>query len=182
MQHCYLGEAVCPVAPASYTARFMPATGKWMCPVPDCPQGREGKGTSNEANLWSHFAHRHPQGRVRIGGTCPPKCRLCGLQTWATGTVRHKQTAKCRKLAAQRRRQQLAGEVSAAAERKFTAYQKATLGSVEIFKYIGRNIAQDNCDTPSIRCNLKRARQAWGRISKVIAKEEVQPKVAGMFY
>merc|ERR1711966_193049 len=36
VRHCYLGEAVCPVAPASYTARFMPATGKWLCPVPDC--------------------------------------------------------------------------------------------------------------------------------------------------
>ena len=81
VRHCYLGEAVCPVAPASYTARFMPATGKWLCPVPDCPQGREGRGASNEANLWSHFAHRHPHGTVRIGGASPPKCRLCGLQT-----------------------------------------------------------------------------------------------------
>ena len=27
-----------------------------------------------------------------------------------------------------------------------------------------------------------RARQIWGRISIVIAKEEVQPRVAGMFY
>ena len=30
VRHCYLGEAMCPVAPASYEARFMPATGKWL--------------------------------------------------------------------------------------------------------------------------------------------------------
>ena len=72
--------------------------------------------------------------------------------------------------------------MSAAAERKFTAYQKDTLRLVEIFKYLGRNIARDDCDMPAIRRNLKRARQVWGRISKIIAKEEVQPKVAGMFY
>ena len=69
-----------------------------------------------------------------------------------------------------------------AVERKFTAYQKDTLRSVDVFKYLGRNIARDDCDTPAIRRNLKRARQVWGRISKVIARKEVQPKVAGMFY
>ena len=65
--------------------------------------------------------------------------------------------------------------VSAAVERKFTAYQKDTLRSVDVFKYLGRNIARDDCDTPAIRRNLKRTSQVWGRISKVITKEEVQP-------
>ena len=162
VQHCYLGEAVCPVAPASYEARYMPATdkwlcpvpdcpqgrerkrcnskanlwsrfahchlqgavqigghcppkcrfcelqtrvsgsGKWLCPVPDCPQGREGKRCSSKANLWSHVAHCHLQGAVRIGGHCPPKWRFCELQTRVSGSVRHKRTDKCRKLAAQR--------------------------------------------------------------------------------
>ena len=171
-----------PVASASYEARYMPATGNWLCPVPDCPQGREGKGCSSKANLWSHFTHRHPHGKVRIRGACPPKYRLCGLQTGAAGSVRHEQTTKCRKLAAQQRRQQLAAEVLVAAERKFTAYQKDTLRSVEIFKYLGLNIIWDHCDTSAIRRNLKRTHQIWGRNSKVIAKQEVQLKVAGMFY
>ena len=37
--------------------------------------------------------------------------------------MRHEQTAKCHRLAAQRRWQQLTAEVSATTERKFTAYQ-----------------------------------------------------------
>ena len=34
----------------------------------------------------------------------------------------------------------------------------------------------------AIRHNLKRARAAWGRLCAIIAKEEVPPAVAGMFY
>ena len=149
VRHCYLGKAVCPVARASYEARFVPATGKWLGPVPDCLQRREERGCSNEANLLSHFVHLHPQGTVWIGGASPPKCCLCGLQTWAAGTVRHKQTAKCRKLEAQRRRQQLVAEVLAAAERKFTAYQKDTLRSVEIFTTWRR------CSASLARCRAR---------------------------
>ena len=67
-------------------------------------------------------------------------------------------------------------------ERKFTAYQNAVLRSVEVVKYLGRVIARDNCDTPAIRCNLKRARQIWGRLSKIITTKGVTPTVAGMFY
>ena len=52
---------------------------------------------------------------------------------------------------AQRRQQRLAAEVEAAGERKFTAYQKDTLRSVEIFKYLGRNIVRDDCNTLAIR-------------------------------
>ena len=37
------------------------------------------------------------------------------------------------------------------AERKFTAYRQDTLRSVEVFKYLGRFIARDNCDTLAIR-------------------------------
>ena len=39
-----------------------------------------------------------------------------------------------------------------------------------------------NSDTPAIRHNLKRARTAWGRLSAIIAKEDIPPAVAGMFY
>ena len=69
-----------------------------------------------------------------------------------------------------------------ATRRKFTAYRTDTLCSVEIFKYLGRAIARDNCDKSAIRGNLKRARQVWGQIFKIIAKKEVAPKFARMFY
>ena len=69
-----------------------------------------------------------------------------------------------------------------ATERKFNVYQKDTLRSVEVFKYPGPFIARDDYDTPAIRRNLKRARQIWVRLSKVITNKRVTPTVAGMFY
>ena len=53
---------------------------------------------------------------------------------------------------------------------------------VEVFKYFGRVIARDDCNTPAIRRNLKRAHQVWGRLSKIITIKEVTITVAGMFY
>ena len=146
------------------------------------PEGQEGKGCSNEVNLWSHFAHCRPQDKVRIRGLCSPKCRLYELQTRAAGSARHERSDQCQKLAAHRQRQRLAEEVEAAEQRKFTVYHNDTLRLVEVFKYLGRVIARGNCNTPAIRRKIKRARQVWRRISKVITKEEVPPKVAGMVY
>ena len=56
------------------------------------------------------------------------------------------------------------------------------LRRVNRFKYLGRLLSYDDSDTPAIRHNLKRARAAWGRLSAIIAKEEIPPAVAGMFY
>ena len=53
---------------------------------------------------------------------------------------------------------------------------------METFNYMSCTIARNNCNTPAIRPNLKRARQVWGRISKVIAKEEVASKVDEILY
>ena len=91
VHHCYLGETVCLAAFQSYKARYMPVTGKWLCHMPNCQQGREGKGCSNKANLLSHIAHHRPQDTVRIRGLYPPKCRLCGMQSQAVGSVQHEQ-------------------------------------------------------------------------------------------
>ena len=102
-------------------------------------------------------AQRHPQHTARVQGRVLPKCRLCGLQTWAAGTVKHEQSAACKARTEQRRRREVAEEVAAAARRRFTAYQRDELRAVDTFKYLGRVITRDDCDTPAMRRNLKRA-------------------------
>ena len=57
-------------------------------------------------------------------------------------------------------------------QRTFTAYGEK-LRRVNRFKYLGRVLSYDDSDTPAVRRNLQRARTAWGRLSVVIAKEEV---------
>ena len=86
-----------------------------------------------------------------------------------------------------RQRHQVAGEAAAAARQRFRAYdgdpqRSEELRCVENFKYLGRIISNDDCDTPAVRRNLKHARAVWGRLSKVITTENVPPRVAGMFY
>ena len=66
-------------------------------------------------------------------------------------------------------------------QRTFTA-SGAPLRRVDKFKPLGRMLSYNNSDTPAIRRNLKRARQVWGRISTVIAKDSVPAPIAGMFY
>ena len=43
-------------------------------------------------------------------------------------------------------------------------------------------LSYDDSDTPAIRRNLERAREVWGRISTVIAKDSVPAPITGMFY
>ena len=50
------------------------------------------------------------------------------------------------------------------------------------FKYLGRILLHDDSDIPAMRRNLKRARGVWGRVSKILTRQEVPAPVAGMFY
>ena len=69
----------------------------------------------------------------------------------------------------------------AALERRFTAYG-SELRQVEVFKYLGRPLSADDYDVPAMRYNLRKARQVWARIARVLEKECVPPPVGGMFY
>ena len=162
---------------------FFPAEGKFRCPVPECPQGREGHGCKAPFNLRWHFVFRHPRDKVVIRGECLPRCPLCGMQVAreALGTAKHEQSKTCRQMAARRREHLVAAEGVRAMQRTFSAYGEAEFRRVDRFKYLGRVLSYDDCNTPAIRRNLKRAREVWGRIFTIIAKECVPPLVAGMF-
>jgi hypothetical protein len=98
------------------------------------------------------------------------------------GTPAHEGSKTCRRMAAQRAQHQLAAADMRAAELRFTAYGSDELCNVERFKYLGRVLSHDDNDVPAMRRNLKKARATWGRISKILTREEVPVPVAGMFY
>ena len=112
---------------------------------------------------------------------CPPKCSSCGLQVETADTLGHLASRTCRGLTAQRRQHEVAAASAAALKHSFTAYNDK-LRRVEQFKYLGRVVSMDDNDVPAMRRNLKKARRTWGRLRKVLEKEEVSSKVAGMFY
>ena len=77
-------------------ARHLPVKGVWQCPVPDCPLGREGKGSASQQALRLHFSHCHPNDLVGVGGNFFPRCERCRVQTRDAGSARHEATISCR--------------------------------------------------------------------------------------
>jgi hypothetical protein len=51
---------------------------------------------------------------------------------------------------------------------------------MEVFKYLGHLLADDN--TQVIRVQLRKARGTWARVGQVLRAENVPPLVAAKFY
>ena len=149
--------------------------------MPGCPQGLPGKGLALAQAMRVHFSFRHPLHLMDTGGNCFPPCKLCGVQSRDAGTARHEATSSCCERADHRNRHAVASRCSAAAGHSFTAYGKP-LVRADTFKYLGRILVYDDGDLPAARRQLKQARQVWGRLRNIITKENIPPRVAGMFY
>ncbi len=55
------------------------------------------------------------------------------------------------------------------------------LERVEVFKYLGCLLAQDDDDTQAIRQQMRKARRVWARVGQVLHGENVTPWVAAPF-
>ena len=53
---------------------------------------------------------------------------------------------------------------------------------MEVFKYLGRLLAQDDDDIQAICAQLRKARGTWARVGQVLWAENVPPWVAAKFY
>ena len=53
---------------------------------------------------------------------------------------------------------------------------------VEVFKYLGRLLAQDDDDIQAIRAQMRKARATWARVGQVLRAENVPPHIAAKFY
>ena len=153
----------------------------WRFSVPDCPQ----RGTT-ATKLWRRFAFCHQQDMVRIDGRCLPRCRVYDIQTPRVNT-KHLAFDNCKDMRALCKHQEVAGQAEVAACQWFQACEwdptrDLELRNIKIFKCLGRVVANKDYDMPAIWRNLKRARPLQGHLSKVITKESVPPRVAGMFY
>ncbi len=64
---------------------------------------------------------------------------------------------------------------------QFTVHGDA-LEKVEVFKYLGRMMAQDNNNVQAMRHQPRKARGTLARIGQVLRSENVTPRVAAKFY
>ncbi len=64
---------------------------------------------------------------------------------------------------------------------QFSVHGEA-LERVEVFKYLGHLLAQDDDNIQAIRAQLRKARATWARVGQVLRVENVPPRVAAKFY
>jgi hypothetical protein len=68
-----------------------------------------------------------------------------------------------------------------ALQRKFTI-NGTVLERVEVFKYLGHLLAQDDDDTQAIWQQMQKAQRVWARVGQVLCGENVMPQVTAKFF
>ena len=66
-------------------------------------------------------------------------------------------------------------------ERAFEAYGEP-LEILTAFRYLGRVLTTGDDDWLAVVGNLGKARKSWGRLSRILIREGVDPKLLGHFY
>ena len=53
---------------------------------------------------------------------------------------------------------------------------------MEVFKYLGRLLVQDDDDIQAIRAQLRKTRGTWAHVGQVLRVENAPPRIAAKFY
>jgi hypothetical protein len=128
-----------------------------------------------------HFRDVHPMDLVRV-----PKegkfdhCKQCGMQVHPL-YPRHRRSKECQ-VGAERQLQREAAVMSAPALRQQFTVRGDVLQWVEVYKYLGRMMAQDDNDIQAIHAQLQKACSTWAQVRQVLCSENASPFVAAQFY
>ena len=94
---------------------------------------------------------------------------------------RHPVSAQFARGAERKRRRLVEAETRDSSERAFKAYGEP-IKNVLSFRYLGRVLMEGDDDWLAVVGNLWKARNSWGRLSRVLGREGTDPKVSGNFY
>ena len=162
--------------PVTYTVSARLHARDLPCPYPQC-LGRLKDGWM----MRRHFRDLHPLDLVCVPQEgCYSRCERCAIQVNPL-YPRHVQTKECQ-VGVERRKQRETAISSALALRQQFTVRGEVLERVEVFKYLGRMMAQDNDDIQAVWLQLRKARATWARVGQVLRSENVTPFVAARFY
>jgi hypothetical protein len=119
-------------------------------------------------NMQRHFQDLHPWEKVIVSkeGQSYPKCQYCQMQVNPSVTG-HWKTESCA-LGIDRRTQHEAAVTSALALCCTFQVHGDVLEVVEVFKYLGRLVAQDNDNVQAVRYQIHKARAIWAHVGQVL--------------
>ena len=93
----------------------------------------------------------------------------------------HTNTALCRKGTELHRKRQQELQLRNVREIYFTIHDQP-LQRTDTFKYLGRVLATNNSDWPTVYNNVQKAKLKWALVARPLYKTGVSPKFVGMFY
>ncbi len=146
------------------------------CPYPGCLGWlRDGW------MMRQHFRDVHPMDLVKV-----PKegmfdcCEQCGMQVHPLYPC-HRHSKECQVRVEHRLQQEVAVTSALALRQPFTVHGDV-LERVEVYKYLGRMMAQDNDNLQAICKQLWKARSTWVWVGQVLWSKNALPFVAVQFY
>jgi hypothetical protein len=147
-----------------------------QCPYPGCPGV-----LSTPYMLHHHFRDLHPKETVEIPreGTFP-RCKHCTMQC-NPQYPRHIHTQVCLLVAEQRTQWDLAVTVALALHKLFHV-DRELLEKVDLFRYLGWILAQNDDDVRAVRNQIKKAWGIWARVGQVLMVDNTPLKVSTKFY
>jgi exonuclease III len=162
--------------PASYNVSLPPGT--WVaCPVPNC----DGRASTRDS-MRVHFAHRHPFDSIIIDEEGPlPRCERCDMFVPLSATLSHPLSERCQ-AGAERKRKRLQDIANIEAHNTSFTVGDSELEAVDSFRYLGRPLVADSSDWLAVTYNIKKARCRWAQVSRVLTKQQINPRIAGFFY
>ena len=158
-----------------YTIRTLEKGNFTQCPVMGCTGGGKDK-----FSMYRHFCFKHNSAMLTIQEDGHlPKCDKCGMHT--KNITRHQKTATCKRLQVRRTNEEKQDEQARAELVKFTVNGKE-VERVKYFRYLGRILSENDDDTKCILDNLRRARQRWNSISRILKREGANAVCMSRFY
>jgi hypothetical protein len=95
--------------------------------------------------------------------------------------LRHQYSKECQVEVERRKQCKTAISSALALCQQFTVHGDV-LEQVEVFKYLGWMMAQDDDDIQAIRVQLRKACATWARVGQVLRSENALPPIAARFY
>jgi hypothetical protein len=86
----------------------------------------------------------------------------------------HINTKECKMGMARRHQRDIAVQSALALRQQFTVHGDV-LERVEVFRYLGRLLLQDDDDIQAVRSQLCKARGTWARVGQVLRRENAPP-------
>jgi len=150
-----------------------------ICPVASCGVTMAG----GWYGIRRHFFFRHHTCTVTIvEEEMHPACERCGFQC-PLPHRRHQASKLCQAGYARRNRRTSTQAIIINRDfaPEFTAGD-TTLEAVSDFKYLGRWMSANDSDAMAVAQNLKKARQRWGQLCRLLTRKHANRRVMGLFY